>query len=236
MFRLGRKNDEMRDVKIEPSFLQNAEGSCLVSYGNTKVICSASYDSRAPYFLRGQNRGWITAEYSMLPRSTHTRTAREAKIGKQSGRTSEIQRLISRSLRASIDLELLPECQIIIDCDVMQADGGTRTAAITGGYVALYQALRSMQRQGIIDRIPIKHQVAAVSCGIVGDKILLDLDYKEDSNAAVDANFVLSTDGKIIEIQATGETRVYTKKEMDNMLEMAIAGSENIFEIQNQVL
>src|SRR5256886_8081529 len=195
----GRRPDEMRHVSLEPSVLKNAEGSCLVKYGNTHVLCTASLESQAPMFLRGSGKGWVTAEYGMLPRATSERTRREAAAGKQSGRTQEIQRLIGRSLRAVTALDLLGERQIIIDCDVIQADGGTRTAAITGGFVALYQCVNFMTATKLIPRHAIKDHVAAISCGMHQNAPVLDLDYAEDSGAGTDANFVVTGGGGLPE-------------------------------------
>ncbi len=195
----------MRDISLEPGFSPHAEGSCLIRVGNTHVLCTASVQERVPPFLRNTGRGWVTAEYGMLPRSTDRRTDREAARGKQSGRTQEIQRLIGRSLRAVTDLESIGERQIILDCDVLRADGGTRCASITGAYVALHQALRHLVDQGEIPALPIRESVAAVSCGIVEDVAVLDLDYPEDSDAEADANFVLTQSGGIVEIQVTAE-------------------------------
>src|SRR5438270_9135848 len=194
----GRSSDEMRSVSLEPSVLKNAEGSCLVKYGDTHVLCTASLENQAPPFLRGSGKGWVTAEYGMLPRSTQERTRREAAAGRQTGRTQEIQRLIGRSLRAVTALEMLGERQIIIDCDVLQADGGTRTASITGGFIALYQCISFMVATHLIPRHAIKDHVAAVSCGIFQNQSVLDLDYAEDSTAQTDANFVLTGSGGLV--------------------------------------
>ena len=201
----GRAPGELRAVSLEPSFAKHAEGSCLVRFGDTHVLCTASVDERVPPFLRNSGRGWVTAEYGMLPRSTHTRTDREAARGRQSGRTLEIQRLIGRSLRAITRLDAIGERQIRIDCDVLQADGGTRTAAITGSYVALHCAFSGLVRQGILPEHPIAGQVAAVSCGLFQGAAVCDLDYDEDSTAEADANFVLTDAGGIVEIQCTAE-------------------------------
>src|SRR3954465_15982405 len=201
----GRAPDTLRQVTLEPGFAKYAEGSCLARFGDTHVLCAATVEERVPPFLRNTGRGWVPAEYGMLPRSTHTRTDREAARGRQSGRTQEIQRLIGRSLRAVTDLAALGERQIRIDCDVLQADGGTRTAAITGGYVALYQALGKFVAAGIVAAMPLRDSVAAISCGVFENTPVLDLDYAEDSNAETDANFVLTGTGGIVEIQATAE-------------------------------
>ena len=201
----GRTPDQMRELRYEPGFTRHAEGSCLVSFGDTRVLVTASVEEKVPPFLRNKGQGWVTAEYGMLPRATHTRGNREAAKGKQSGRTQEIQRLIGRSLRAVVDLPKLGERQIIVDCDVIQADGGTRTAAITGGYVALHLAFQHMLRLRAVAAIPLVDQVAAISCGIYQGTPVLDLDYAEDSEADTDANFVMTGDGRIIEVQGTAE-------------------------------
>lgn len=207
----GRKSNQLRPISLELSPLINAEGSCLIKIGNTHVMCSASYDTTVPPFLRNQNRGWITAEYSMLPGSTSQRNKREAVQGKQSGRTQEIQRLIGRTMRSIIDLQKLGERQITIDCDVINADGGTRTAAITGSYVALHLAIRSLMKKRILKINPLINQVAAVSCGIYKGQPILDLDYLEDSDAEVDSNFVFAGNGNLIEIQGTAEKNLFLK-------------------------
>jgi len=205
--RTERATDALRPVTIDTSFNQHAEGSALISFGQTRVHCTASVDEHVPPFLRNSGKGWVTAEYGMLPRSTHTRSGREAARGKQGGRTVEIQRLIGRSLRAVVDLHTLGERQIVLDCDVLQADGGTRTAAITGSWVALRIAVNKLLAEGVLSEDPIIGQVAAISCGFVDDKPLLDLEYTEDSSAQMDANFVMTPDGGIIEIQATAEDK-----------------------------
>ncbi|MGH7060276.1 MAG: ribonuclease PH, partial [Stellaceae bacterium] len=202
----GRAADAMRPVTLEPGFAKYAEGSCLAKFGDTHVLCTASVEDRVPPFLRNTGKGWVTAEYGMLPRSTHTRTDREAARGRQSGRTQEIQRLIGRSLRAVTDLAALGERQIRVDCDVLQADGGTRTAAVTGSYVALHQALTRLVADGQLAALPLADSVAAISCGVVAGAAVLDLDYAEDSRAETDANFVLTGTGGIVEIQATAES------------------------------
>lgn len=231
-----RKLDELRAVEIIPNFLPNAEGSCLVKFGNTNVICTATLDTSVPHFIKNSGRGWVTAEYGMLPRSTHTRMQREAARGKQDGRTQEIQRLIGRSLRAITKLDKMGEKQIIVDCDVIQADGGTRTAAITGGYVALQLAMNKLKQHGTMKHMPIVGQVAAISCGIVDGQPMLDLEYVEDSNAEVDANFVMSGDGQLIEVQATGEKRAFTKAEFDTLYDLAIKGTNILFDLQRKAL
>jgi ribonuclease PH len=221
----GRKKNALRTVILEPHYAKHAEGSCFIKMGDTHVLCTASLEERVPPFLRNSGTGWITAEYGMLPRATTTRVDREATKGKQSGRTQEIQRLIGRSLRAVIDLKALGERQIKIDCDVIQADGGTRTASITGAYVALHLALAKLVSDGVIKTIPLIDSVAAVSCGIYKDNVILDLDYAEDSEAETDANFVLTGKGKLIEIQATAEK---TPFEESHLLEMLALSKEGI--------
>jgi ribonuclease PH len=220
----GRAPDQLRPILLEPGFSAHAEGSCLARFGNTHVLCTASVEERVPPFLRNSGKGWITAEYGMLPRSTHTRTDREAARGKQSGRTQEIQRLIGRSLRSVADLTGFGERQITIDCDVIQADGGTRTAAITGAYVALYRAFEWLMKEGEIDKVPLAAQVAAVSCGISGGVPVLDLDYVEDSGAEADANFVLTGEGAIIEIQGTAEKKPFAEEEFLALMRLARKG------------
>ncbi|MEC9344786.1 MAG: ribonuclease PH [Pseudomonadota bacterium] len=230
----GRATDQMRDVRLEPGFSLHAEGSCLVRFGNTHVLCTASVEERVPGWLRNTGRGWITAEYGMLPRSTHTRTDREAARGKQSGRTLEIQRLIGRALRAVCNLEGFGERQIRVDCDVIQADGGTRTASITGAWVALHQAFAKMQKAGDIRSIPMIGQVAAISCGIHDGVPVLDLDYAEDSTAETDANFVITDGGTLVEIQATAEGTPFTDAEFMELLRLARKGIGELCELQRQ--
>jgi ribonuclease PH len=232
----GRSADQMRDITMELSFSKYAEGSCMIKFGDTHVLCTATLETKAPSFLRGSGKGWVTGEYGMLPRSTHGRMGREAARGKQSGRTQEIQRLVGRSLRAAVDLEALGECQIRIDCDVIQADGGTRTASISGGYVALYQCLQKMVTDGILTAIPIKHEVAAISCGIYKGQPVLDLDYDEDSSAETDANFVLTAAGQIIEIQGTAEEEPFSEEELMRMMRLARIGVEQITKLQRKTL
>ena len=232
----GRAYNELRPVTFDLNATKHAEGSCLVKFGDTHVLCTASVDERVPPFLRNSGRGWVTAEYGMLPRSTNTRMDREASRGKQSGRTLEIQRLIGRSLRAVMDMEALGERQIRIDCDVLQADGGTRTASITGGFIALYLALSNLQSNGLIKEIPVLDQVAAVSCGIYNGKVLLDLDYNEDSEAGVDANFVLTGANKIIEVQATAEDKAFDKSEFNDLLQLAESGISQLIKLQKTAL
>jgi len=232
----GRAPDMLREIRIETGFSPYAEGSCLIRCGNTHVICTASVDERVPPFLRGAGRGWVTAEYGMLPRSTHTRTDREAARGKQSGRTQEIQRLIGRSLRAVTDLAALGERQIKIDCDVLQADGGTRTASITGAWVALRLATEKLLLDGVITRQPLTDQVAAVSCGIYQGQPVLDLDYSEDSAADADANFVLTADGGVVEIQMTAESEPFRRTELDAMLALAEQGIASLCVCQQEAI
>jgi ribonuclease PH len=228
----GRTPDQMRPISIEPNFTIHAEGSVLIAFGNTKVLVTASVEERVPPFLRGKGQGWVTAEYGMLPRATHTRGNREAAKGKQSGRTQEIQRLIGRSLRAVTDLTALGERQITLDCDVIQADGGTRTAAISGAWVALRIAVDKLLASGALTTDPILTQVAAVSCGIYQGNPVLDLDYDEDSAADADANFVLLADGKIAEAQATAEGATYDEEGLLRLLRLARIGCTDIFAAQ----
>jgi ribonuclease PH len=228
----GRAADSMRTVNLETGVNRYAEGSCLVAFGHTRVLVTASVEERVPPFLRGRGQGWVTAEYGMLPRATHTRGRREAAEGKQSGRTQEIQRLIGRSLRAVVDMAALGERQVSLDCDVIQADGGTRTAAITGAWVALRQATDLLVREGVIARSPLLDQVAAVSCGVCKGVPVLDLEYEEDSNAEADANFVLTGAGDIVEIQATGEKRGFTRGEFEALFGLAEKGIGELFALQ----
>ena len=227
-----RLSDSLRPVTLERDYLKHAEGSCLIKFGNTHVLCTASLEERVPPWLRGQGKGWVSAEYGMLPRSTNSRMRRESTQGKQSGRTQEIQRLIGRSLRSIIDLTALGERQISIDCDVLQADGGTRTASITGAYVALEQCINWMESQSMIGSGVIKTSVAAVSCGIVGGVGLLDLDYEEDSVAETDANFVMTGAGGIVEIQGTAEGIPFSEDEFTNLLSLAKKGIGELLELQ----
>ncbi len=232
----GRAPDQLREVTLEVGANKYAEGSCLARFGDTHVLCTASVEERVPFFMRDSGRGWITAEYGMLPRSTGTRTDREAARGKQSGRTQEIQRLIGRSLRAVTDLEALKERQIRIDCDVLLADGGTRTAAITGSWVALHQALAGLKDKGLIKEIPLTGQIAAVSCGLYEGVAVLDLDYAEDSTAQVDTNVVLTTEGQFVEVQGTAEGKPFTQESFDAMLSLARKGVAELAVIQNTAL
>ncbi len=232
----GRRPGALRPVRITRNYLKHAEGSVLIEMGDTKVICSASVEERVPPFLRNTGKGWVTAEYSMLPRSTHTRSSRESSTGRASGRTFEIQRLIGRSLRSVVDLTGFGEKSIWIDCDVIQADGGTRTASITGAYVALVDAFAKMERDGMIEKMPIKDSVAAVSMGKVGGEILLDLNYEEDSRAEVDMNVVMTGRGGFVEIQGTAEGAVFSKEEMDELIGVAQKGIRELTKIQKKVL
>ncbi len=228
----NREPDALRAVTIETGVNRYAEGSCLIAFGHTRVLVTASVDESVPPFLRGRGQGWVTAEYGMLPRATHTRGRREAAEGKQSGRSQEIQRLIGRSLRAVTDMKALGERQISIDCDVIQADGGTRTAAITGGWIALRIATRYLMSEGVIAKDPILDQVAAISCGVHQDTPVLDLDYEEDSQAEADANFVLTGSGDIVEIQATGERRGFSREEFEALFALARKGIGELIEMQ----
>ena len=232
----GRAPGELRQVRFARAHGKHAEGSVLVEFGDTQVLCTASIEETVPQFLRGKNQGWITAEYGMLPRATHTRTAREAARGKQSGRTQEIQRLIGRSLRAVADLRALGECTITLDCDVLQADGGTRTAAITGAYVALAEACERLVKRRVIAASPLHGQVAAVSVGIVGGIPVLDLDYAEDSQAETDMNVVMNNGGAFIEIQGTAEGHAFRRHELDALLNLAAAGIGELLALQAQAL
>ncbi|RJF89699.1 ribonuclease PH [Oleomonas cavernae] len=232
----SRQADQLRPVSLEPGYAKHAEGSCLVRFGDTHVLCTASVEDRVPPWLRGQGKGWVTAEYGMLPRATHTRGDREAAKGKQSGRTQEIQRLIGRALRAAIDLKVLGERVIKIDCDVIQADGGTRTASVTGAYVALYQAVEWLMNKGDLKENPIRTEVAAISCGLVKGEALLDLDYAEDSGADADANFVLTGAGAIVEIQGTAEEAPFTAEQFANLFALAQNGITRLVTYQRQAL
>ena len=232
----GRGVDELRVVRMTPGFLPNAEGSALIEMGETRVICAASIEERVPPFLRGKGQGWVTAEYAMLPRATLQRTQRATSRGGPSGRTHEIQRLIGRSLRAVADMSLLGERTITLDCDVLQADGGTRTASITGAYIAFALACRHLLQSGKIMRNPIKNEVAAISVGILDKMPLLDLDYLEDSRAEVDMNIICSGDGRFIEVQGTAEREPFSRAEMDNLLDLALGGIESLVATQRKVL
>ncbi len=232
----NRQPDEMRSVRITRNYTKHAEGSVLIEFGDTKVICTASVEERVPGFLRGKGQGWVTAEYGMLPRSTGSRMRREASGGKQGGRTMEIQRLIGRALRAGIDLEVLGENTISLDCDVIQADGGTRTASITGAWVALNDAIQHLLDKKIIKKNPLHHQIASVSVGIFNGTPVLDLDYAEDSNAETDMNVVMNSDNGFIEVQGTAEGHPYSKDELNGMLVLAEKGISELFSIQQAAI
>ncbi len=232
----NRKHNQLREITIERDFLHNADGSCLIKFGNTQVICSANYERKVPRFLKNSGQGWLSAEYAMIPSATHQRNARESINGKVHGRTLEIQRLISRSLRACCDLSKLKEEQILIDCDVINADGSTRCASITGAYIALSLALSNLKSKKIINHNPLIHQVAAVSCGFVGGKAFVDLDYAEDSNADVDANFVFASNGNLIEVQASAEKSTYSKEQFLEMYDLAAQSASEIFHLQNKTI
>ena len=232
----GRAYDELRPTRIIPGYQSFAEGSALIELGKTRVLCSASVEERVPSFLRGGGSGWITAEYAMLPRSTVTRTPRDSTMGRVGGRNQEIQRLIGRSLRAITNLSALGERTIIVDCDVLQADGGTRTAAITGAYVALYQAIQTLANMGIISSIPLKTAVAAISVGIVHSYMMLDLCYDEDSSAAADFNVAMTSQGEFVEVQGTAEAKPFSKETIDSILSLAETGIKQLFEIQKEAL
>ncbi len=232
----GRRPDQLRDIRLQRHFTQHAEGAVLVCAGNTQVLCTASVEERTPPWLRGKGRGWVTAEYGMLPRATGTRNAREAARGKQGGRTLEIQRLIGRSLRAVVDLEALGERSITLDCDVIQADGGTRTASITGAYVALVDAIDGLIDQGVVKTNPIHGHVAAVSVGIVGQTPVLDLDYVEDASADTDLNVVMNEAGGLIEVQGTAEGNAFHRNELDAMLDLADKGIRELIQAQEGAL
>ena len=232
----SRKNDQLRDINITRNYTKYAEGSVLIETGNTIVLCNVSVEDGVPYFIRGQNKGWLTAEYSLLPRSTHTRTIREAARGKISGRTKEIQRLIGRSLRAIIDLSMIGEKTIWIDCDVLQADGGTRTAAITGAYVALVDAINWLMEKEEMEESPLKGFLAATSVGIVNGKLLLDLCYAEDSQAQVDMNLVMTGDSRVVEIQGTAEEFPFSRQEMNELIDLAEKGINRLVKMQKESL
>jgi ribonuclease PH len=232
----GRAPDQLRDVTLEIGVSRYAEGSCLARFGQTHVLCTASVEQGVPGWLKGQGRGWVTGEYGMLPRATHTRGRREAAQGKQSGRTQEIQRLIGRSLRSVVDLKLLGDRTITLDCDVIQADGGTRTAAITGAWVAMARACKYLVDEKVIKESPVTGQVAAISCGVFSGVPVLDLDYAEDSSAEVDANFILSGDGRMIELQATGEQRPFSDEEFSELMRLAKLGCSQLFDKQRAAI
>jgi ribonuclease PH len=232
----GRAPDQMRTISFEPNFTRHAEGAVLVSFGDTRVLVTASVEEKVPPFMRGKGEGWVTAEYSMLPRATHTRGSREAAKGKQSGRTQEIQRLIGRSLRAVTDFKKLGERQIVLDCDVIQADGGTRTASITGAMVAAYDAFRKLQERGVIEAVPVKEFVAAISVGVYQGVPVLDLDYVEDSGCDTDMNVVMTGAGHFIEVQGTAEGAAFDRAGMDRLLDLAQAGIADLITLQKKTL
>ncbi len=232
----GRAPDALRGVRFTRDFTRHAAGSVLVEFGDTRVICTASLEAQVPAFLKGRGSGWVTAEYGMLPRATSQRMAREAARGKQGGRTLEIQRLIGRSLRQALDLQKLGERSVTLDCDVIKADGGTRTAAITGAWVALRDALRHALKQGVLTASPLRHQVAAVSVGIHRGEVLLDLDYAEDSAAETDLNLVMNDRGGLIEVQGTAEDGAYSREQLDRMLDLGAAGIDRLFALQREVI
>jgi ribonuclease PH len=232
----GRRPDQMRPIKVKTGYLKHAEGSALIEAGYTRVLCAVSVENRLPFFLHGKGQGWVTGEYSLLPRSTHTRTPRESMRGKVSGRTMEIQRLIGRSLRAVSDLVGLGERQLVVDCDVLQADGGTRTLAITGAYIAVYEAMRTLKKRNVIDEIPLHDAVAATSVGMVGGVPMLDLCYSEDSAAEVDFNVVMTGRGRFVEVQGTAEGMAFTKADMDRMLALARKGVGELLKVQKRAL
>ena len=236
MRNFNRKNNQIRPVSIKKNFNINAHGSCLITIGNTKVICTATFETEAPAWLKNKESGWLTAEYGMLPTSTNSRNRREAKQGKQSGRTIEIQRLIGRSLRTILDLKIFPSKQFIIDCDVIEADGGTRTASITGAYVALALAVKKLLKKGILTHNPIKDSISAISCGIVNGKILVDLDYNEDSRADVDANFVFTQKNGFSEVQISGEKSTFSLKTINQMLKLSLESIEKISRLQEKII
>ncbi|MGH1403065.1 MAG: ribonuclease PH [Alphaproteobacteria bacterium] len=232
----GRALDQLRNVEFITGFTKHAEGSCLIKFGDTHVLCNASVEERVPGWMKNTGKGWVTAEYGMLPRSTHSRMDREAARGKQSGRTQEIQRLIGRALRAVVDMEKLGERQVRVDCDVIQADGGTRTASITGGYVALYIAMQHLVKIGVLDAVPMTDSVSAISCGIYKGNPVLDLDYDEDSDAETDANFVITGKGGICEIQGTAEKEPFSEAEFLKLLELAKQGCTDLTNLQKKAL
>jgi len=236
MRKFNRKNYDIREISIEKNIVENAHGSCLFCIGKTKVICTATFESEVPQWLRNKKSGWITAEYSMLPGSTSSRNKRESKLGKQSGRSIEIQRLIGRSIRTVVDLKEIEGCQFILDCDVLQADGGTRTASISGAFIALSLAIQKLVKKGIIKKNPVKDSLSAISCGIFKNEILIDLDYLEDSKADVDANLVFSEKSGISEIQISGEKSKFTQDQVNEMIEMCINASRKIFRAQAKII
>ena len=236
MRKFNRKNNQIREITIEKNINLNADGSCLISQGNTKVICTATFEKDVPIWLKNKGSGWVTAEYSMLPASTSSRNKRESKQGKQTGRTIEIQRLIGRSLRTVVDLKKLNCGQFIVDCDVIQADGGTRTTSVTGAFVAMSLAIKKLLKQGVLTENPIKDYLAAISCGIINTKIFMDLDYEEDSNADVDANFIFAKKLGISEVQISGEGSTFSLKLMNEMIKLSTKAVENIFDLQKRMI
>ena len=236
MRKFNRKNNQIREITIEKNINLNADGSCLISQGNTKVICTATFEKDVPIWLKNKGSGWVTAEYSMLPASTSSRNKRESKQGKQTGRTIEIQRLIGRSLRTVVDLKKLNCGQFIVDCDVIQADGGTRTTSVTGAFVAMSLAIKKLLKQGVLTENPIKDYLAAISCGIINTKIFMDLDYEEDSNADVDANFIFAKKLGISEVQISGEGSTFSLKLMNEMIKLSTKAVENIFDLQKRTI
>ena len=236
MRNFNRKNNQIRPISIKKNFNVNADGSCLISQGNTKVICTATFEKDVPIWLKNKGSGWVTAEYSMLPASTSSRNKRESKQGKQTGRTIEIQRLIGRSLRTVVDLKKLNCGQFIVDCDVIQADGGTRTTSVTGAFVAMSLAIKKLLKQGALTENPIKDYLAAISCGIINTKIFIDLDYEEDSNADVDANFIFAKKLGISEVQISGEGSTFSLKLMNEMIKLSTKAVENIFDLQKRMI
>ena len=236
MRNFNRKNNQIRPISIKKNFNINADGSCLICLGNTKVICTATFETDVPPWLKNKQSGWLTAEYGMLPTSTDSRNRREAKQGKQTGRTVEIQRLIGRSLRTVLDLKAFPSGQFIIDCDVIQADGGTRTASITGAYVALALAVKKLLKKGVLTKNPIKDSLAAISCGVINGNILVDLDYTEDSMANVDANFVFAKKIGVSEVQISGEKTTFNLKAVSQMLKLSLESTKEIFRLQEKII
>ena len=236
MRNFNRKNNQVRPISIKKNFNVNAHGSCLICIGNTKVICTATFETEVPSWLKNKDSGWLTAEYGMLPTSTNSRNRREARLGKQSGRTVEIQRLIGRSLRTILDLQVFPSKQFIIDCDVIEADGGTRTASITGAYVALALAVKKLLKKGLLTKSPLRDSVSAISCGIVDGKVLVDLDYTEDSRADVDANFVFTQKSGISEVQISGEKSTFNLETINQMLKLSLKSTEKISLLQEKVI
>ena len=236
MRNFNRKNNQIRPISIKKNFNINADGSCLICLGNTKVICTATFETDVPPWLKNKQSGWLTAEYGMLPTSTDSRNRREAKQGKQTGRTVEIQRLIGRSLRTVLDLKAFPSGQFIIDCDVIQADGGTRTASITGAYVALALAVKKLLKKGVLTKNPIKDSLAAISCGVINGNVLVDLDYTEDSMADVDANFVFAKKMGVSEVQISGEKTTFNLKAVNQMLKLSFESTKEIFRLQEKII